>query len=173
MHGRASVALPAAGAGAMARPPRPCRPPFFSLRNWLSRLHVAAKPVVVLSLAGACPAMAPAAPFSSSLSPSSPSGPLLFTRWPQLTGRAGTPLRSFLCVSVYHRDREPSDKLSRAFPPLANGPLPPPLIARANEPASGTGGQPGRGPGPGRRRRRAASHETRDGPAERVVVLGE
>jgi hypothetical protein len=52
-------------------------------------------------------------------------------------------------------------------------PFAPPLIARANEPASGTGGQPGRGPGPGRRRRRAASHETRDGPAERVVVLGE
>jgi hypothetical protein len=51
-------------------------------------------------------------------------------------------------------------------------PFAPPLIARANEPASGTG-PAWSGAGAGAEARRVASHETRDGPAERVVVLGE
>lgn len=119
---RETVALPGAGAGAgggaMARPPRPCRPlPFFSLRYWLSRLHVAAKLVLSLAGAGAAarPAMA-AAPFSSPLLPARPVCPL----HPQLAPRSqgGTPptpsrSSSFVPASsaylpVYHqRDREP------------------------------------------------------------------
>jgi hypothetical protein len=57
-----AVALPAGagggGGGDMPRPPRPSRPPFFSLRYWLSRLHVTAK--VDFSRAGARPATPPA-----------------------------------------------------------------------------------------------------------------
>uniref|UniRef100_A0A0A9EVB1 Secreted protein n=1 Tax=Arundo donax TaxID=35708 RepID=A0A0A9EVB1_ARUDO len=53
---------PAVGAGAM---PRPCSPPFFSLRYWPRRLHVTAKLDFSLAAAAARPAMAAAAPCCS------------------------------------------------------------------------------------------------------------